>query len=68
MTTVVRTLNYDGDVTSCVGQIMGPNTMGEFLEAIAATYETATDRTVVTLAYARLTPDVMARVRGQRGS
>lgn len=68
MTAVVRTLSYDGDVTSCVGQIVGPNTMGEFLEALVGTYDTDTDKTVMVFTYARLTPEVMARVREQRAS
>ena len=48
-----RRLNYRGDQTTAVGQILGPNTFGEWWVITAATYDSTTDRTVVELRPAR---------------
>lgn len=54
MTAVVRTLHYPGDVTTdVVGQVVGPNTIGEFLEIVAAEYDVVSDVTTATLRFAR---------------
>lgn len=47
-------LNYRGDVTKdAVGQVVGPNTFGEFLTAVEATYDPEADKTRVGFDYAR---------------
>lgn len=45
-------LNYKGNCTAeAVGQIMGPNTMGELLTVVEAAYDPAADKTRLGLAY-----------------
>lgn len=46
-------LSYRGDRRSTVGQIMGPNLLGEYLIAVDATYDPAANRTRVGFDYAR---------------
>lgn len=47
----MATLNYPGDVRDAVGQRVGPNTLGEWLWIVAATYDPETDTTKALLAY-----------------
>lgn len=44
-------LNYHGDTRGNLGQIMGPNTMGEYLTVVEEVYNPDTDRTRLGLAY-----------------
>lgn len=53
MTAVTRKLHYPGNCTGIVGQILGPNMIGEWLEVVDATYDPAADITTATLRYAR---------------
>ena len=46
-----RHLNYRGDRTGAVGQVMGPNLLGEVVVAVDADYDAAADRTRVGFAY-----------------
>lgn len=48
-----RHATFEGDVTAeAVGQVVGPNTLGEWLIAVDAVYNSATDRTTVGYRYA----------------
>lgn len=52
--------NYSGDRREAVGQVMGPNTMGEYFKAVSATYDEVANRT-------RLVFDLVPRTpRAQR--
>ncbi len=46
-----RFANYSGDVTHIVGEVKGPNTLGELLTAVEATYDAEANRTRVGFAY-----------------
>lgn len=46
-------LSYRGDRRAAVGQLMGPNLLGEVLVAVDATYDPVTNRTRVGFDYAR---------------
>lgn len=47
-----RQLHYRGDLTAgIVGQVVGPNTFGERLTVVDATYDLARDLTTAGLAY-----------------
>ena len=46
-----RHLTYPGDVTHMVGEVVGPNTLGEYFTAVTAEYDTQTDRTRVGFIY-----------------
>jgi hypothetical protein len=46
-----RFLAYPGDVTHMVGEVVGPNQLGEFLTAVNASYNEGTDRTTVGFAF-----------------
>lgn len=46
--------NYNGDVRHIVGEVKGPNTLGEMLTAVAAEYDPETNTTRVTFAYGDL--------------
>lgn len=59
--TPVRFANYPGDVTSIVGEVKGPNTLGEYLTAVAAEYDRETDMTRVGFAYATVADMEAAR-------
>lgn len=37
--------NYSGDRREAVGQVMGPNTMGEYFKAVSATFDEVANRT-----------------------
>ncbi len=58
-----RHANYPGDARHIVGEVKGPNTFGEFLTAVDAEYDPATDRTRVGFAYTT-THDVEALAAG----
>jgi hypothetical protein len=47
----VRFANYRGDVTHIVGEVKGPNLLGETLTAVSAEYDSAADRTRVGFAF-----------------
>lgn len=49
----VAWLNYSGDTTAAldVGDRMGPNTIGEYLWVVSASYDPTADRTRVGLTY-----------------
>lgn len=46
-------LSYRGDRRGTVGQLMGPNLLGEVLVAVDATYDPVNNRTRVGFDYAR---------------
>lgn len=48
--------NYRGDRRDAIGQVMGPNTMGEYFRAATATYDDATNRTRITFDLVPRTP------------
>lgn len=47
----VRFANYRGDVRHIVGEVKGPNMLGESLTAVTADYDGVADRTRVGFAY-----------------
>jgi len=47
-------LNYHGDVSAAVGQLMGPNLNGELLVLDSTEYDPVTDTTVARFRYARV--------------
>ena len=47
----VRFANYPGDVTHVVGEVKGPNLLGEVLTAVSAEYDSTADRTRVGFAF-----------------
>lgn len=49
--TPARFADYPGDVTHMIGEVKGPNTTYEMLQAVTAVYDPATDRTRVGFAY-----------------
>jgi len=50
--TPARFANYPGDQTKqIVGEVKGPNTLGEALRAVTADYDPAADQTRVGFAY-----------------
>jgi hypothetical protein len=49
--TPVRFANYSGDVTHVVGEVMGPNLLGEMLTAVTADYDPETHTTRVGFVY-----------------
>lgn len=53
--TAHRFATYPGDVAHMAKrhEVVGPNTLGEFMTAIAATYDPATDKTRVGFDFAR---------------
>jgi hypothetical protein len=46
-----RFATYPGDVTHIVGEIKGPNTWGEYMTALTAEHDPATDKTRVGFAF-----------------
>lgn len=50
--TPIRFATYAGDVTSIVGEVKGPNMLGEYLVAEEAEYDAETNKTRVGFAYA----------------
>jgi len=46
-----RFASYNGDVTEAVGRIVGPNTLGEWMQVVAADYDASTDRTRLSFAF-----------------
>lgn len=51
-----RFATYPGDVTHMVGEIKGPNTLGEPLTAVTAEYDPLEDKTRVGFTFARVEP------------
>lgn len=49
--TAQRFLTYPGDVTHMVGEVKGPNLLGEHLTAVSAEYDSATNKTRVGFVY-----------------
>jgi hypothetical protein len=47
----VRFANYPGDNTHIIGEVKGPNTLGEALRAVTADYDPAADTTRVGFSY-----------------
>jgi hypothetical protein len=47
----VRFANYPGDVTHIIGEVKGPNTLGETLRAVTAGYNAEADTTRVGFSY-----------------
>lgn len=43
----MRHLNYPGDVTNCVGQVMGPDLFKGMWQAVSAEYDAGANRTRV---------------------
>jgi hypothetical protein len=52
--TPVRWLNYTADVREMVGQVVGPNTLGEYMTAVTADYDEATGHTRVGFVFGRV--------------
>jgi hypothetical protein len=48
-----RFATYRGDTTDVVGQVVGPNLMGERMTAVSASYDAGTNRTRVGFDFAR---------------
>lgn len=48
-----RWANYPRNVSDALGQVVGPNTLGEFLTVVAVEYDPATDRSRVGFAYSQ---------------
>lgn len=49
--TAVRFATYPGNVTHIVGEVKGPNTLGEAMRAVSANYDEASDSTRVGFNY-----------------
>ena len=49
-----RFATYPGDVTHMIGEIKGPNTLGEPLTAVTVEYDADMDRTRVGFTYAKV--------------
>ena len=47
----VRFANYPGDCTRIIGEVKGPNTLGEVLRAVTADYDPESDVTRVGFSY-----------------
>jgi hypothetical protein len=47
----VRFANYPGDCTHMIGEVKGPNLLGEMLTAVTAEHDTGTDTTRVGFVY-----------------
>jgi len=50
----VRFATYPGDVTHMIGEVKGPNTLGEPLTAVSAEYDAQTDKTRVGFTFAKV--------------
>ena len=49
--TPARFATYPGNCTHMIGEVKGPNTLGEALRVVTADYDPATDTTRVGFAY-----------------
>jgi len=49
--TPVRFATYPGDCRHMIGEVKGPNTLGEALRVVTADYDAATDTTRAGFAY-----------------
>ena len=58
-----RFLNYPGDVTHIVGEVKGPNMLREYLTAVTADYDPATDVTRVGFAYTTTADEMLGVIR-----
>lgn len=47
----VRFATYPGDCTHIIGEVKGPNTLGEALRAVTADYSPESDKTLVGFSY-----------------
>lgn len=47
----VRFANYPGNVTHIIGEVKGPNALGESLRAVSADYDESTNKTRVGFSY-----------------
>lgn len=56
----VRWATYPGDVTHIVGEVKGPNLLGESLTAVTAEYDQAADKARVGFTYQTFEPGVPA--------
>jgi len=54
MPTATRFATYPGDVTHIIGEVKGPNTLGEPLTAVSAEYDAKTDKTRVGFTFAKV--------------
>ncbi len=52
--TPVRWATYPGDVTHMIGEVKGPNLLGESLTAVSADYDAETNKTRVGFTYQRI--------------
>jgi hypothetical protein len=52
--TATRFATYPGDVIHMVGEVKGPNTLGEPLTAVSAVYDATTNKTRVGFTYAKV--------------
>lgn len=54
MPAATRFATYPGDVTHIIGEIKGPNLLGEPLTAVSAEYDAETDKTRVGFTFAKV--------------
>lgn len=47
----LRFANYPGDQRHAVGEVMGPNTLGELMTVVDATYDETADKTRLGFAF-----------------
>lgn len=52
----VRWATYPGDVTHMIGEVKGPNLLGEPLTAVTAEYDPATNKTRVGFTFQKVEP------------
>ena len=57
----IRFATYPGNVASIVGEVKGPNLLGEYLTAVTAEHDPETDKTRVGFAYATVADLAVAR-------
>lgn len=43
--------NYPGDVTDAIGQIVGPNTLGEYVRLVSVDYDATSNRSRAGFSY-----------------
>jgi hypothetical protein len=53
----VRWATYPGNVVHIIGEVKGPNLLGESLTAVTATYDPGTNRTRVGFTFQRVEPE-----------
>ena len=59
--TAQKWLNYNADVTEMVGQVVGPNTFGEYLTCVEVTYDpsSGTSRSGFVYGIYKVAPEVL---------